>query len=26
MTDVVQKLWGFCNTLCHDGINHSDYI
>jgi len=26
MTDVVQKLWGFCNTLRHDGINYGDYI
>ncbi|MCI0407233.1 MAG: type I restriction-modification system subunit M [Acidobacteria bacterium] len=25
-TDVVQKLWGFCNTLRHDGINYGDYI
>ena len=21
MTDVVQKLWGFCHTLRHDGID-----
>ena len=26
MPDVVQKLWGFCNTLRHDGINYGDYI
>lgn len=26
MTDVVSKLWGFCNTLRHDGINYGDYI
>jgi len=26
MTDVVQRLWGFCNTLRHDGINYGDYI
>lgn len=26
MTDVVQKLWGFCHTLRHDGISYSDYI
>jgi hypothetical protein len=26
MTDVVQKLWGFCHTLCHDGIDYGDYI
>lgn len=26
MSDIVQKLWGFCHTLRHDGINHSYYI
>src|SRR5712692_4523019 len=26
MSDVVQKLWGFCNTLRHDGIDYGDYI
>jgi type I restriction enzyme M protein len=26
MSDVVNKLWGFCNTLRHDGINYGDYI
>ncbi len=26
MPDVVSKLWGFCNTLRHDGINYGDYI
>ncbi len=26
MPDVVQKLWGFCNTLRHDAINYGDYI
>lgn len=26
MTDVVQKLWGFCHTLRHDGIGYGDYI
>lgn len=26
MTDVVQKLWGICNTLRHDGIDYGDYI
>jgi type I restriction enzyme M protein len=26
MTDVAQKLWGFCNTLRHDGIDYGDYI
>src|SRR5450759_2451919 len=26
MIDVVQKLWGFCHTLRHDGIDYGDYI
>jgi len=26
MTDVVDKLWGFCHTLGHDGIDYGDYI
>src|SRR5438445_3855462 len=26
MTDVVGKLWGFCNTLRNDGIGYGDYI
>ncbi|HKZ54660.1 MAG TPA: type I restriction-modification system subunit M N-terminal domain-containing protein [Anaerolineales bacterium] len=26
MPDVVQRLWGFCNTLRRDGINYGDYI
>ncbi len=26
MTDVVQKLWGFCHTLRHDGVDYGDYI
>lgn len=26
MADVVQKLWGFCHTLRHDGIDYGDYI
>ncbi len=26
MTDVVQKLWGFCHTLRHDGMDYGDYI
>src|SRR6266566_1552481 len=26
MTDVVQKLWGFCHTLRHDGIDYGDHI
>ena len=24
--DVVQKLWSYCNTLRHDGMNYGDYI
>jgi type I restriction enzyme M protein len=24
--DVVAKLWGFCHTLRHDGIDYGDYI
>jgi type I restriction enzyme M protein len=26
MPDVIQKLWGFCHTLRHDGIDYGDYI
>lgn len=26
MTDIVNKLWGFCHTLRHDGIDYGDYI
>jgi type I restriction enzyme M protein len=26
MTDVANKLWGFCHTLRHDGIDYGDYI
>lgn len=26
MSDTVNKLWGFCNTLRHDGIDYGDYI
>jgi type I restriction enzyme M protein len=26
MTDIGQKLWGFCNTLRHDGVDYGDYI
>lgn len=26
MTDVVQKLWGFCHVLRHDGIDYGDYL
>src|ERR1700746_3402 len=24
--DVVNKLWGFCHVLRHDGIDYGDYI
>ena len=24
--DVVGKLWGFCHTLRHDGVDYGDYI
>lgn len=26
MIDVVNKLWGFCNVLRHDGVDYGDYI
>jgi type I restriction enzyme M protein len=26
VTDVVAKLWGFCHTLRHEGIDYADYI
>src|SRR5437870_5727967 len=26
MSDIVTKLWGFCHTLRHDGIDYGDYI
>jgi type I restriction enzyme M protein len=26
MTDVATKLWGFCHTLRHEGIDYGDYI
>lgn len=26
MSDIVNKLWGFCHTLRHDGIDYVDYI
>jgi type I restriction enzyme M protein len=26
MSDIVNKLWGFCHTLRHDGIDYADYI
>ncbi len=26
MTDIVQKLWGFCHKLRHDGIGYPEYV
>ena len=26
MSDIVNKLWGFCHTLRHAGVNYGDYI
>jgi type I restriction enzyme M protein len=26
MSDIVNKLWGFCHTLRHDGVDYGDYI
>jgi len=26
MSDIVNKLWGFCHTLRHDGMDYNDYI
>jgi type I restriction enzyme M protein len=26
LSDIVQKLWGFCHTLRHDGVDYGDYI
>jgi type I restriction enzyme M protein len=26
VNDVVNRLWGFCHTLRHDGIDYGDYI
>src|ERR1700754_2624339 len=26
MIDIVNKLWGFCHTLRHDGVDYGDYI
>ncbi|MBN2802294.1 MAG: SAM-dependent DNA methyltransferase [Deltaproteobacteria bacterium] len=26
MSDIVNKLWGFCNVLRHDGVDYGDYI
>lgn len=26
MSDIVNKLWGFCHTLRHDGIDYGDYL
>src|SRR5687767_7254705 len=26
MSDIVARLWGFCHTLRHDGVDYGDYI
>src|SRR5438552_17370551 len=26
MSDIVARLWGFCHTLRHEGIDYGDYI
>ena len=26
MIDIVQKLWGFCHALRHDGIGYTEYV
>jgi hypothetical protein len=26
LSDIVQKLWGFCHTLRHDGVDYGSYI
>jgi type I restriction enzyme M protein len=26
MTDITQRLWGFCHTLRHEGVDYGDYI
>jgi type I restriction enzyme M protein len=26
MSDIVQRLWGYCHTLRHEGIDYGDYI
>jgi hypothetical protein len=26
MSDIVQKLWGFCRTRRHDGVDYGQYI
>jgi type I restriction enzyme M protein len=26
MSDIVTRLWGFCHTLRHEGIDYGDYI
>lgn len=26
MTDVANRLWGFCHTLRHEGVDYGDYI
>lgn len=26
MIDIVQKLWGYCHTLRHDGVGYTEYV
>lgn len=26
MSDIVQKLWGYCHTLRHDGVGYTEYV
>ena len=26
MTALANKLWGFCHTLRHDGVDYGDYV
>jgi type I restriction enzyme M protein len=26
VSDIVNKLWGFCHTMRHDGVDYGDYI
>ncbi len=25
-TQLVQKLWNYCNILCDDGLSYGDYV
>ena len=26
MSDIVNKLWGYCHTLRHEGVDYADYV